>query len=219
MPVNTKYIAAFEANNFFHIIAKAAGNNLLFHTDDNRRFFLRKYLSYSSGYFDTYSYVLMDNHAHWLVKCNSHEGLIAHLSEIPVGFIKTHQQRFIKKEITFEEALEFQCKDFFISYAMAYNKENKRQGSLFVNPFRRVKVVDDAHFTQLIIYQHANVLKHMGQKNFEDYKWSSYQSFLSVKPTHLKREAVLEWFGGTAQFIKSHKENTDYYYNHAFSLE
>jgi putative transposase len=219
LPVNTKYIATFEANHFFHIIAKAAGNNLLFHTDENRRFFLRKYLYCSSGYFDTYSYVLMDNHAHWLVKCNSHEGLTAHLSEISADFLKTHQKKFIKNEISFEAALEFQCKDFFISYAMAYNKENKRQGGLFVNPFRRIKVADDAHFTQLIIYHHANVLKHLGQKNFQDYPWSSYQSFLSDKPTHLKREEVLEWFGGKEAFIKTHQENSAHYYAHPFSLE
>ncbi len=55
--------------------------------------------------------------------------------------LKTHQKKFIKGEITFEEALEFQCKDFFISYAMAYNKENNRQGALFLNPFRRLRLI------------------------------------------------------------------------------
>ena len=79
MPVNTKYIASFKANQFFHIIAKAAGNGLLFHSEENRRFFLKRYLAFSWGYFDTYSYVLMDNHVHWLIKCNSHEGLLQHL--------------------------------------------------------------------------------------------------------------------------------------------
>ncbi len=115
--------------------------------------------------------------------------------------------------------MEFQFKDFFISYAMAYNKENKRQGSLFINPFRRIKVVDNSHFTQLIIYHHANILKHFGQKNFQDYKWSSYRAIVSDKPTHLKREEVLEWSGGGEQFIKIHKENAEYYYSHPLSME
>ena len=75
---------------------------------------------------------------------------------------------------------------------MAFNKENNRNGSLFVHPFRRVEVAEESHFTQLIIYHHANVLKHLGQKNFQNYKWSSYNSILSDRPTHLKREEVLE---------------------------
>ena len=219
MPVNTKYIASFKANQFFHIIAKAAGNDLLFHSEENRRFFLKRYLAFSWGYFDTYSYVLMDNHIHWLIKCNSHEGLLQHLTGLTEEHRKKHQHKFLNNEITFEEALEFQYKDFFISYAMAFNKENNRSGALFVNPFRRVEVVDDSHFTQLIIYHHANVLKHFGQKNFQDYQWSSYKSMLSDKPTHLKREEVLDWFGGREMFVKVHEENAAYYYNHPLSLE
>ncbi len=219
MPVNTKYIATFEANEFFHLIAKAVGNNILFGSDENRRFFLRRYSAYSTGYFETYSYILMENHVHWLVKCNSHEGLMQYLSNLPEESIKQHQQKFLKNEISFEEALEFQCKDFFISYAMAFNKENNRHGALFINPFKRVRIIDEAHFTQLIIYHHANALKHLAQKNFQDYHWSSYQSILSDKPTLLKREEVIEWFGGKDQFIIAHKENAAYYYDHPFSME
>lgn len=219
MPVNTKYLASFEADQYFHLIAKAVGKNLLFNSPENRLFFLRKYLSYTTGYFDTYSYVLMDNHVHWLIKCNSHEALSEHLSGIPVDYLKTHQKKFIRQEISFEQELEFQCKDFFISYAMAYNKENNRSGALFINPFRRVKVTDHAHFTQLIIYHHANVLKHYGRKNFQDCQWSSYRSFLSEQPTHLERATVLEWFGGKERFAQLHQENAGYYYDHPLSLE
>jgi putative transposase len=43
---------------------------------------------------------------------------------------------------------------------MSYNKKYNRAGALFLNPFRRVKVEDDQHFTQIVIYQHANVVKH-----------------------------------------------------------
>jgi len=219
MPINTKYIASLEANRYFHIIAKANGDNVLFYTDENRRYFLKKYLSYSTGYFDTYSYTLMNNHVHWLIKCNSYENLIHHISAIPEETKKKHQKKFLLKQISFEEALEFQWKDFFISYAMAFNKENNRNGSLFINPFRRVEVKNDAHFTQLIIYHHTNILKHLGKKDFQNYKWSSYQSLLSDKPTHLKRDIVLDWFGGKAQFIKVHQENAAYYYDHPIALE
>jgi len=141
------------------------------------------------------------------------------LQPFPLIYRKNIKKKFLLKQISFEEALEFQWKDFFISYAMAFNNENNRQGALFINPFRRVEVADDAHFTQLIIYHHANILKHTGQKNFQQYPWSSYQSILSDRATHLKRNIVLDWFGGREQFIKIHQENAAYYYDHPHALE
>ncbi|MFN8250373.1 MAG: hypothetical protein U0V75_00730 [Ferruginibacter sp.] len=219
MPVNTKYLVSFEANGFFHVIAKAAGDSTLFQSDNNRHYFLKKYQLASAGYFETYSYVLLNNHVHWLVKCNSHEGLKDHIRAVPPQLQKTHQQRFLNDTISFEEAQEFQWKDFFISYAMAFNKENNRKGALFINPFRRVQILDAAHFTQLVIYHHANPLKHFGQKTFQNYPWSSYQTILSDKPTQLKRLEVLDWFGGKEQFIKVHAEGAAYYYTHSQAME
>ena len=98
--------------------------------------------------------------------------------------------------MNFEQAIEFQWKDFFISYSMAYNKQNKREGSLFLSPFRRISVKGDNYFTRLVIYHHANRIKHGISKEFETYPWSSYLSILSNKPTMLKRTEVLDWFGG-----------------------
>ncbi|MBK7884971.1 MAG: hypothetical protein IPJ81_15205 [Chitinophagaceae bacterium] len=115
--------------------------------------------------------------------------------------------------------MEYQFKDFFISYAMAYNKKNNRIGALFINPFRRIKVNNDSHFTQLVIYIHANVVKHKLQKKFQQYIWSSYQSFLINKPTLLIKEEVLDWFGGKEKFIELHQSLVAYYYEHAMSIE
>lgn len=219
MPVNSKYIEAFTENHYYHIYCKAVGNNVLFKTEENKAYFLKKYADYSAGYFDTYAFCLLDNHVHWLVKCPSIENIISHLNKIEKVQLKNHQRKFLKNEISFEEALEFQLKDFFISYSLAFNKMYKRSGSLFINPFRRVLVKDDAHFTQLIIYIHANTLKHGYFKNFQQYKWSSYQSIISTSPTLIKRNEVIEWFGSKDLFIKAHVETAKYFYDNPFSIE
>ena len=41
-------------------------------------------------------------------------------------------------------------------------------------------------------------------KSLEDYSFSSYKAYLSNKRTILKREEVLEWFGGINCFIEAH---------------
>jgi hypothetical protein len=42
---------------------------------------------------------------------------------------------------------------------------------------------------------------------------------LSDKPTHLKRDEVLEWFGGKQKFIDVHKSMGDFYYNSDICFE
>lgn len=219
MPINDKYIESFCETTFLHITCKAVSDVLLFRNDENRRYFLKKYAEYSYGYLETYSYILLDNHVHWLVKTVSEESLFYFLHTIPLADRKSHQKKYLKKEITFEEAVEFQMKDFFISYAMSYNKRFSRSGALFLNPFRRVKVEDEQHFTQIIVYQHANVMKHGISKDFESYLWSSYGSLLSEKSTVLKRKEVLIWFGGKREFVRIHREMTEYYYSHPTAIE
>lgn len=39
MPINTKYIAAFEEDSFFHVYCKAVGNDVLFKNDENECIF------------------------------------------------------------------------------------------------------------------------------------------------------------------------------------
>ena len=131
MPINKKYIEPFVENEFMHICCKAVGNTLLFRCDENKHYFLKKYASYSNGYMETYSYILLDNHAHLLVKSNSEKKLTDFINSIPARKQKSHQKKYIKKEFSFEQAVEFQCKDFFIAYAMAYNKQYNRDGSFY----------------------------------------------------------------------------------------
>ncbi|WP_221390370.1 hypothetical protein [Dyadobacter sp. NIV53] len=118
MPINEKYLESFSENEFMHVTCRAISNVLLFRNDENLRYFLKKYAEYSNGYLQTYSYILLDNHVHWLVKTVSSELLFDFINHIPVKDQKSHQKKFIKKEIGFEEAVEFQFRDFFIASAM-----------------------------------------------------------------------------------------------------
>ena len=96
---------------------------------------------------------------------------------------------------------------------------NKIKGHLFNRPFKRIEVKDNAHLTQLFIYIHANIIKHGLSKDFIYYKWSSYLAILSSQPTHIKREEVLDWFGGKEKFILAHREMAKFYYDHPLGGE
>lgn len=56
------------SNQTYHIFNRAIGNELLFASDDNYKFFLEKYGKFIFPVADTYCYCLMPNHFHILLK-------------------------------------------------------------------------------------------------------------------------------------------------------
>ena len=104
---------------------------------------------------------------------------------------------------------ENQFSHLFNSYAQAYNKRFIRTGSLFQHPFKR-KLIDNEHYLkQVILYIHNNPIHHGFCSHPIEYPWSSYLTYISVKPTRLKREEVLGWFDSEANFRQVHNEKIE----------
>jgi len=95
----------------------------------------------------------------------------------------------------------------FKSYAQAINKAYKRTGALFEEPFRRVPVLNDAYFAEIVYYIHRNPQKHGFVKDFRDYPHSSYYSHLPNTFTRLQSEEVIVYFGGKQSYEKFHLSN------------
>ncbi len=62
---------------------------------------------------------------------------------------------------------------------------------------------------RLFFISNTNSQKHGITKDFSTYPYSSYLSLLSDKPTLLKREEVMDWFGNKKEFINFHKGNME----------
>jgi hypothetical protein len=133
--------------------------------------------------------------------------------------LKPLEKRFLAGKASMEELIELEWKRFFTSYSMAFNKKHNRNGNLFHRPFKRVEVNKESYFTQAIVYIHANAFRHKVCKDFTKYPWSSWQTMLSVNPTNICRQEVLDWFGGLQPFIDAHLSMTEYYYGSNVSIE
>ncbi len=212
--------ATLTENCFYHVICKSINRNVLFLSDENRLYFLQRYQYYLSGFVDTYAYCLMTNHVHWLIKVKKEETITAYLQTLPDETITQTQQAYRNKQaVTLNTLLEKQYNSFLVSYTRSFNLMYRRSGGLFDRSFRRIAIGDDAHFTQAVIYIHGNPVKHKVTDNFTNYKWSSYQAMLSQSPTSLRRDEVLNWFGGKNKFVELHRNNVTYYYDFKFSGE
>ncbi len=230
MPIPQKYQAVFTENNIYHVYNRTSNNEKLFLNDENHAFFLKQYIKYIYPVADTFCWNLFPNHFHFLLRIKTYEEITTHLKEkvkvsnLPkvgnlaaeVGnltAISKTEKRFLNNEITLDELMEFYFKSLFQSYALAFNKVNNRKGNLFYKPFKRTEVKKDSHFTQTIIYIHANAQRHKLCRNFAEWRWSSWHSLLSETSTKLKRNEVLEWFGGKERMIQTHNEMVAYYYS------
>lgn len=207
--------ARFEGDICYHVICKSIQKNLLFHNDENKRYFLQKFQHYLAPFIKTYAYCLLDNHVHFLIKVKAEKSIRAYLVGLEQSSLTTIQKEYLEHQNPdVNKLIERQFNSFFVSYTRSYNLYHKTKGHLFDSPFKRIKIDNDQHLTQTIIYIHANPLKHGFLKNFSKYKWSSYNSILSEMPTNLHRHEVLEWFGSKEAFIKTHHEQINFYYQH-----
>jgi putative transposase len=219
MKNKTDYSANFYENGIFHVYNRTNNKELLFKSPDNRLYFLKQFQKYLHPFLDTFCWNLLPNHFHFLVQVKTAEQIKKYLQTLPSQSLKPIEKKYLASAATTELLLELEWKRFFNSYAMAFNKQHKRKGNLFQRPFKRVEVMKESQFTQAVIYIHANAQHHKLCKDFTKHQWSSWQTMLSDKPTHLKREEVLEWFGGKQQFIDTHKSMSKYYYNNDISIE
>jgi REP element-mobilizing transposase RayT len=192
----------FEPNCIYHVYNHGNAEDLLFRENKNYAFFLKRYRKYIPAIADTYAYCLMPNHFHLMVRIKSKE-------ELNSFFKKKYPKRDPQSFGNFADLISNQFKNFLISYAKAFNKMYDRRGSLFLDNLNRNKIEDDQYFIQLVRYIHLNPVKHGFVDEPKQWSHSSYTSYLSHKPTLLKRDEVLGWFGGKENFIVSHKVNPE----------
>ena len=169
-----------EKDCFYHIYNRGINGTNIFSFDENKGFFLKRLSKHLKEYISVYAYCLMDNHFHLIIKVNAEPEIVT--------------QSF---------------SNLFNSYAKAFNKQENRTGSLFEKHFKRIKLDDHVYLRNLIIYVHLNPKHHLN-KDFKDYKFSSYQAILSEKETKLKRAEVLALFAGKENFIYSHNQKSDF---------
>ena len=182
-----------EPGYVYHIYNRGINGTPLFTTPAEYRFFLKQYAWYLEPAVDTYAYCLLGNHFHLMIR-------VKEPHEIDL--------QALKKERNWDQ-LSNPSRLFahlFNSYAQKFNHRANRTGSLFEKPFQREQVTSDAYFTQLVFYVHFNPQHHGFAADFTQYPYSSYQSHLSEKPTKLARKAVLDWFGGPAEYARVHQE-------------
>ena len=192
--MSKKYHNTFYEGDFYHIYNRGINNEILYKSKRNYLFFLERWKKYVGEILEVYCYCLLPTHFHFFVR-------------VVDSFTKLKKFRKAKD---INKILEHQFMLLFRSYALAFNKENSRTGSLFQKGFKRIRIDNEQYFTAIIHYIHNNPIHHHYVDNYDKWQFSSYKAILSDSYSNVNREETLKWFGSKEAFIQFHLENIKY---------
>jgi len=179
-------VELLQPNSIYHIYNHGNGDENIFRTDENYRFFLDKFRKYIYPAASIFAYNLLQNHFHWLLRIKSEAELQEAFPNFKTLEKPEQQEQFISKQFS----------NFFSSYTQAFNQVNKRMGSLFVKNFRRELIESDEQFQNTFIYIQLNAVKHGFVKHEMDWNWSSCAAY--SKPgmkTLIDVDGAIKFFG------------------------
>lgn len=176
----------FETGKYYHFYDRSNNEELLFKSEENYEYFLKKYGDYFEKLFSTLAYCLMPTHFHFLIKVKEMSDT-SKVSDIP-----------IKKNIGL----------LLSGYTKAINKRYKRHGSLFQPHSKAKEIGDERYLLTLISYIHQNPVRSGLVTKPEDWKYSSYQDLIGIRNGNLAdREFIKQYFKTTGEF-KTYSEET-----------
>ena len=164
-------------------------------------------------FFDVWSYCLLPNHTHHIVKIKSTQAIAEWINQLTLPNRTIAMKRFLAapdNEAYFDSMIERQMNSFLVSYANYMNNRYERKGGLFQKPFKRIHIEQESHLQQAVIYTHANAQKHRIASHYKEYPYSSYWPL--VRQNASATMAVMAFFKGRGNFILLHDQQVAYFY-------
>ena len=152
----------------YHVICRGNNRQAIFRDDQDRK----RYLEKLSGYCQEKSVDLL---AYCLLSNHLHL-----LVETPEGNLSKMMQAFQT------------------SYTIYFNKRHGRTGHIFEQRYKAMLVDKDNYLLQVSRYIHLNAVSAKIVERSQDFRWSSYSSYLKGKGlVGLKTATVLGYFSGS----------------------
>lgn len=201
---------------FYHIYNRGNNGCALFVEPECFRHFLDLYEIYIQPVAESFAWVLMGNHFHFLVRIKKNIVYKYGLENI-AGSDDENLKKWQTIEASSEKAPANKVKPvpwrhfghLFNAYSRYHQIRFGRTGNLFERPFKRKLIHDEHHFRQVLLYIHQNPVHHGLCQHPLEYPWSSYLNFISENQSLLQREATKRLFGNNENYEKAHRNLTD----------
>lgn len=186
----------------YHIYNRANGSENLFREEKNYDFFLHKLEEHITPIAEIFSWCLLANHFHLMVRIRS-EDIVR----------KNVGGAVLNEAVSFGKLCNKRFSNFFSSYAQAYNKVYQRRGNLFQANMKTKLVTHAQYHKHLLIYIHQNAVKHGFVNDFKDWPYSSWFQYTDMIQSMEKGQSVIspeiksevfQWFGSKEKFMQAH---------------
>lgn len=118
--------------------------------------------------FKIYGFVIMDNHAHWLIQVQAKHGLSGVMQKV------------------------------LLSFGRYYREENKFVGHFWQDRYKSVSVTTDHAMLEVLNYVHGNPVKARIVSRSGDYLYSSAYKYLNTRNDAIDEILILTKYGDTS---------------------
>lgn len=197
MKTNEPPYENFEFEQIYHLYTRVSGNENLFRNDNNYTYFLSKIEKYLLPYLEIHAYCLVPQRFSLLISFRSQNEIFEtlKLSDENISSDKIH--KFLMQPLS----------NLLNSYSKAYNKMYGRKGALFIDYIKREKIDDVELLKNIVRKIHQIPTESFSNVSFEDWKYSSYSSYIHTKKTSkINRKLMMEYFINLEDFITFHQK-------------
>ena len=190
----------FESGCWYHIYNHARGSDNIFTEESDYKIFLSLTEKYILPVAHFFSYCLMPNHFHFLVRIKD---------ILP-------SKKFKNKSLS--SYISHQLGNLQNTFSKKINYRRKTKGGLFCQSVNRNLITSEEYRQMAVAYIHNNPVKHSFCNMPDEWKFSSYKTIISKGKTNIDRDEVISWFENLENFIFFHKSNVDEIYRDRFKL-
>lgn len=216
MALTEHYYTNFEEGKYYHVYNISIDKKPMFKNEGNYVYFLKQFDKYISPVAEVYVYSLLINHFHFIIKIKNN--LEHNKIDISKSVNLSLPNLSVLKETT-HDIVSNKFRKFFQSYAMAFNKQQNRTGTLFHTPFKRALIDNYEVLKQLVFYIHYNPQMHKLTSDYKVWKWSSFNNISNNRKSKLKKEEVLQLFDGLENFKNYHLSKNNIQINVKYIIE
>ena len=154
------------AGNYYHVYNRGCNRENIFVSDRNYHYLLRQAEKFlEDADISIIAYCLMPNHYHFLLRSDSNDSVA----------------KFIQR--------------LFNSYSQAFNRQQKRSGTLFAGRVKSILVDDESYLIELCRYIHLNPVVAGLVSRPEDWAYSNYLEWIGKRSSKLcDNEFIQEYF-------------------------
>ena len=155
-----------DRGNFYHLYNRTNNKEIAFKEERNYHYFLKKYREGVSPFVDTFAYILMPSHFHFLIKVTTKE----------IALLKDRIGRWQS------------------SFTKGINKAHKRSGSLFQLHAKAILIDDEGYLICVLNYIHQNALRAGLVEKPEDWLYSSYPDLAGFRKGTLPDNRIIRQY-------------------------